>query len=38
VFLLAKDNGKHGIQAIGCDRLIDKDVETLSKGGQDDID
>jgi hypothetical protein len=30
-------NSKHEIQAIGCDSLFDKDVETLSKWGQDDI-
>jgi hypothetical protein len=34
---VAEANTEHGIQAIGCDRLFDKDVETLSKGGQDDI-
>lgn len=34
---VAEANIKHGIQAIGCDRLFDKDVETLSKGGEDDI-
>lgn len=34
---VAEANSKHGIQAIGCDRLFDKDVETLSKRGEDDI-
>jgi hypothetical protein len=34
---VAEANSKHGIQAIGCDRLFDKDVETLSKWGEDDI-
>lgn len=34
---VAEANTEHGIQAVGCDRLFDKDVETLSKGGQDDI-
>ena len=33
---VAEANSKHGIQAVGCDPLFDKDVETLSKGGQDD--
>jgi hypothetical protein len=31
---VAEANTEHGIQAIGCDRLFDKDVETLSKGGR----
>ena len=34
---VAEANSKHGIRAVGCDRLFDKDVKTLSKGGQDDI-
>jgi hypothetical protein len=34
---VAEANSKYGIQAIGCDNLFDKDVETLSKRGEDDI-
>jgi hypothetical protein len=34
---VAEANSKHGIQAIGCDHLFAKDVETLSKRGEDDI-
>jgi Methyltransferase domain len=34
---VAEANSKYGIQAIGCDRLFDRDVETLSKWGEDDI-
>jgi hypothetical protein len=34
---VAEANSKHGIQAVGCDPLFDKDVETLSKIGEDDV-
>jgi hypothetical protein len=34
---VAEANSKHRMQAIGCDRLFDKDVKTLSKWGEDDI-